>query len=114
MNDDLDYEIIEFPLSKNSFSKIEKKNNICINEFCYENKLTCSIYVSDHKFENYMNLLMISDENKSHFVCMKNFNRFICNNIKCKKKKHFRRYYLQCFSSENVLTEHKKLFDNKC
>ena len=33
----LDYEGIEFPVSKDSFSKIEMKNKICINVFCYEN-----------------------------------------------------------------------------
>ena len=32
---DLDYEDIEFPVSKTNSSKIEKKNNICINVFCY-------------------------------------------------------------------------------
>ena len=33
MVDNLDYEDIEFPVSKKDFGKIEKKNNICINVF---------------------------------------------------------------------------------
>ena len=49
---DLDYDRIEFPVQEKDFSKIEKKNSICINEFYYENKLTFPIYVSDQKFEN--------------------------------------------------------------
>ena len=40
MINDLDYEGIKFPISKKKFSKIEKKNNIYINVFCYENDLT--------------------------------------------------------------------------
>ena len=40
MVNDLDYEGIKFPVSKKDFSKIEQKNNICINVFCYENDLT--------------------------------------------------------------------------
>ena len=48
---DLDYDGIEFPVREKDFSKTEKKNNICINVFCYENKLTFPIYVSDQKFE---------------------------------------------------------------
>ena len=32
---DLDNEGIEFPVSKKYCSKIEQKNNICINVFCY-------------------------------------------------------------------------------
>ena len=47
---DLDYDGIEFPVREKDFSKTEKKNNICINEFCYENKLTFPIHVSDQKF----------------------------------------------------------------
>ena len=52
---------------------------------------------------------MISDENKSHYVYIKDFNRFMCNKTKYKNKKHFCRYCLQCFSSEKVLTEHKEV-----
>ena len=37
MVNNLDYEGIKFPVSKKDFSKIEKKNSICINLFCYEN-----------------------------------------------------------------------------
>ena len=49
MVNDLDYEGIEFPVSKKDFGKIEKKNNICINVFCYENNLVYPVYVSDKK-----------------------------------------------------------------
>ena len=37
---------------KNGFSKIEIRNKIFINVFCYENGLTFTIHISDHKFEN--------------------------------------------------------------
>ena len=73
----LDYEGIEFPVSKKDFDKIEKKN-IWINVFCYENNLVYLVYVSDQKFEDYMDLLMITNENKSH-IYIKDFNRFMCN-----------------------------------
>ena len=33
----------------------------------------------------------------------------MCNKTKCKNKKHFCRYWLQSFSSERVLTEHKEV-----
>ena len=41
---DLNYEGIEFPVSEKIFDKIVTKNNICINVFGYENKLTLPIY----------------------------------------------------------------------
>ena len=57
--------------------------------FCYENKLTFSIYVSDQKFENSMDLLLVIDENKSHHVYIKDFDRFLFHETKDKKKKIF-------------------------
>ena len=70
-------------------AKIERQNNICINAFCYKNNLTYPVYVSDQKFENCMDLLLIKNENKSHYVYIKGFNRFMCNEIKNKNKKYF-------------------------
>ena len=55
-----------------------------------------------------MDLLLIFDENKSHYVYIKNFNRLMSNKPKNRNKKYFCRCFLQCFSSENVLTEHKE------
>ena len=49
------------------FSKIEIKNNICIKVFGYENKLVFPIYVSDQKFEDSMDLLLLIDDDKSHY-----------------------------------------------
>ena len=58
---DLDYDGVGFAVREKDFSKIEKKNNICINVFCYENKLVFPIYISDQKFENSMDLLLVTD-----------------------------------------------------
>ena len=55
-----------------------------------------------------MDLLLIIDENKSHYVYIKNFDRFIFHKIKNKNKKYFCKSCLQCFSCKNVLTEHKE------
>ena len=55
-----------------------------------------------------MDLLLISDENKSYYVYIKNFNIFMCNKTKNKNKKYFSKCCLQCFSSGKVLIEHKE------
>ena len=106
---DLDYNGVEFPVDKEDFSKIETKNNICINVFCYENKLTFPIYNSDQKFENSMDLSLIIDKNKSHYVYIKDFNRFMFPKTKNKNKKYFCKNCLQCFSSTKILAEHKEV-----
>ena len=79
--------------------------------FCFENNLTYPVYVSDQRFgcnsiKNCMDLLLISHKNKSHYVYIKDFNRFMCN--KTKNKRYFYKCCLQCFSSEKVLQEHKE------
>ena len=104
----LDYEEIKFPFSKKDYYKIERQNNICISVFCYENGLTYPVYVSNQEFTDCMDLLLISNENESHYLYIKDFNRFMCNKIKNKNKKYFCKCSLQCFSSEKVLIEHKE------
>ena len=44
------------------FSKIEMKNNICINVFSYENELVFLIYVLNQKFEDCIGLLLLTDD----------------------------------------------------
>ena len=56
-----------------------------------------------------MDLLLLIDKNKSHYVYIKDFDRFMFHKTKNKNKKYFCKSCLQCFSSKNVLTEHKKV-----
>ena len=96
-------------LFHNIFWKIEAKSNICINVLCYENKLTFPIYISDQKFENSMDLLLIISANKSHYVHIKDFDRFMFHKTKSKNKKYVCKSCLQYFSSKNVLNNHKEV-----
>ena len=75
--------------------------------FCYENKLTYPVYLSDQKFESCMDLLLISDKCKSHYVYIKDFDRFVFSKTENKNKKYFSKCCLQCFSSEEVLIEYR-------
>ena len=63
---------------------IEIKNNICINVFGYENKWAFPIYISEQKFEDSMDLLLLNNDNKSHYVYIKDFNRFMFHKTKNK------------------------------
>ena len=118
----IDYSGIEFPVSVKQINKIEKQNNICINLFGYEEKQPFPIIISKEKFTDHMELLLITEgendeviqlpqsrlrqENK-HFVLIKDFNKFMFRKTQHEHRKHFCMYCLQCFSREDVLTEHK-------
>ena len=49
---DPDYDEIQFPVQERDFSKIEVRNNICINVFGYENGLVFPIFFSNQKHED--------------------------------------------------------------
>ena len=51
------------------------KSNICINVFGYENKLVFPIYVSDQKFEDSVDLLMIMI---NHIMCTSKILTDLC------------------------------------
>ena len=86
---DHNYDRAGFPVRGKDFNKIEAKNKLCINVFCYENKLVFAIYISDEKSENSMDLLLVTDGDKSHYVYIKNFDRFMFHKTKNKSKKCF-------------------------
>ena len=55
-----------------------------------------------------MDLLLLFDDDKSRYVYIKDFDRFMFHKTKNKNKKWFCRSCLQCFSSESVLIKHKE------
>ena len=102
----LDYTGIDFPVTIKQYNKIEKQNKININVFGYEEKQPYPIYVSKEKHDDHMNILLITENKKNHYVLIKDFNKFMYNQTKHKERKHFCMYCLQCFSSEKILISH--------
>ena len=73
----LDYSSIEFPVTVKQINKIEKQNNICINLFGYEEKQPFPIYISKEKYQDHMELLLITEGENKHYVLIKEFNKFM-------------------------------------
>ena len=69
-------------MQEKHFNKIDVKNNICINVFRSENGLVFPINISDQKFDDSMDLLLLIDNDKSHYVYIKDFDRFVSQNKK--------------------------------
>ena len=53
--------------------------------FCYENKVIFPIYLSDQKFDNVLDLLLVNN----HYVYIKDFNGLMFKKNKCKNKNGF-------------------------
>ena len=106
MVNELNYDETDFILSQKHYNKVEKQNNIRINSFGYEKGPPFPIHISKEAFEDQMNLLLITEDEKKHYVLIKDFNAFTYNQTKHKERKHFYMYCLQCFSSERILANH--------
>ena len=65
------------------------------------------MHISNERFEDQMNLLLITKYKKRHYILIKDFNKFTYNQSKHKERKqHFCMYCLQCFKSESILMKH--------
>ena len=56
-----------------------------------------------------MDLFIISNKIKSHYVYVKDFNKFMFNKTKNQNKKCFCKYCCKCFSSERIFLEHNEI-----
>ena len=89
ISSNLNYDGIGFPVKEKDFKKIEVQNNICINVFGYEDKLVFPNYISDKKFKESMYLLLLTDDDKSYYMYIRDFNRFTFRKTKIKIKNGF-------------------------
>ena len=99
---------LNFLRGQKILTKLKQKTTFAFNVFCYENKLIFPIYISEQRFENAMEFLLLFDGDRSHYVYIKDFDRFIFHKTKNKNKKRFCGSCLQCFSRESVLIKHKE------
>ena len=57
--------------------------------FGYEKGMVSPIYVSDQKIEDLVDFLLLIDDGTSHYVYIKDFNRFMFHKTKVKTKNGF-------------------------
>ena len=104
----VNYDGIEFPVTIKDFNKIEKMNSINVNVFGYEEGEIFPLYISKEKFEDHMELLLITEGKKTHYALIKDFNKLMYTKTRHKERKHFCMHCLQCFSTDIVLKNHVK------
>ena len=77
-----------FPMKARDYEIVEERFNINVNVFGYENKVF-PLYVSKKSNKQVLNVLLLSNEEKSHYVFIKEFNRLMYSKTKHKDRKHF-------------------------
>ena len=105
----LDYRGINFPMKARDYEIVEERFNIIVNVLEYQNKVF-PLYVSKKSNEQELNVLLISNEEKSHYVFIKDFNRLMYSEVKTKNqhKKHFCMSCLQNFTTKEILNNHRE------
>ena len=96
-----------FPLDINDYEKIEDRFQMQVNVFGYENKVY-PLYISKKSYNQTLNLLLITEKDKSHYVFIKDFNRVMFSKTKHKDKKHFCMSCLQNLSTNEISSNHRK------
>ena len=103
----LDYRCINFLMKDRDYEIVEERFEINVNVFGYENKVF-PLYVSKKSNEQVLNVLLISNKEKSHYVFIKDFNRLMFSKTKDAHKKHFSMSCLQNFTTKEILNNHRE------
>ena len=105
----LDFKYIKFPVKIREIQKFEKKNSKDISVFGYENKEKYPVYVSKKCFEEkHVDLLLIG-EGEKNTMSLSMISKDSCLIIHyIAEKKHFCRYSLHAFITEETLKRHIK------
>ena len=98
-------------MKAHDYEIVEERFNINVNVFGYQNKVF-PLYVSKKSNEQELNILFISNEEKSHYVFIKDFNRLMYSEVKTKNqhKKHFCMSCLQNFTTKEILNNYRKQY----
>ena len=79
-----------------------------VNVFGHENKVY-PLYISKKSCNQTLNLLLITEKDKWHYVFIKDFDRLMFSKTKQKDKKHFSMSCLQNFSTNEISDNHKNV-----
>ena len=103
--DGLLFDGVESPTPVSQICKVEKLNNLAINVYGWENNKVIIHRISKQPNSiKRINILLIQDEEKSHYVWIKNLNRLI--NSKNNKQMFYCERCLIGFSREDLLQSH--------
>ena len=105
--DKVKYDKINFLVKIKDIPKIENMNDIKFNVFGVDDKQSIyPLYISNKICDKTCNLLLIENDNKNHYVWIKDVYKLMNTQSKDGHKLFFCYYCLQHFTSENILKNH--------
>ena len=104
-DDGLKFDGIDAPTPVSQVKKVEKMNKLSINVYGWERGKVIIHRLSDYKHSKLINVMIIEDSGKTHYVWIKHFNRLLASQEK-NNHKHYCERCLIGFQEENALVKH--------
>ena len=92
--------ILNFQLNLETFTKSKKRNYIAISVFGNKNKKKHQSMYQNTTLKKHVDLLLTGEGGKRHYALIKDFNTFMNDQTLHLRRKHFRCYCLQAFTTE--------------
>ena len=105
--DGLNFKGIEAPTPISQISKVEKLNNLAINVFDWDKRVTVNRLSTQSDGMPRINLLLIEKAGKHHFTWTKDLNRLLYDQSKHRERKHFCERCLHGYTREDLLEAHR-------
>ena len=98
-------------MKTHDYELIEERFEMNVNVFCYENKIYL-LYISKMSNTQVLTVLLITNEEKSNYVFIEDFDRLMYSKAKTKnqRKKFFCMGCLQHFTTEEILSSQKNAY----
>ena len=84
-----DFKVITFPVKIRDIHRIEKKNSFAISVFGYESKLKIQSIYQKNAVKKNVDLWLIGEKGKRHYVLVKDFSTFMYDHILNYGSTHF-------------------------
>jgi hypothetical protein len=106
---------INYPVSLGKLEKFEKQNNISIHVFGYEKGCVFPVFLSKQT-NGYIeaDLLLISNEPKSHYCWIKSLDRFLTSQNKFHTKRYYCRREKLCSRIHKMASMSENTFRDIC
>ena len=80
-----DYPGIDFPMKTDDYELVDKRVQMNVTVFCYENNIY-PIHISKKSNTHVSNVLLLINEEKSHYVFIKDLDELMYSKIKTKNQ----------------------------
>ena len=97
---------MSYPVKVPDILKFEHYNQISINVFGYEKGEVIPVRITTERFNNHVNLLLISNGKKSHYCWIKDLNKLLNDQKSNTHRHYFCHYCLHGFTQETLLIDH--------